>query len=119
MSAPPHGAGARRRRGADRALAAGRSPSLVVAQAAVVGLQVVGRHVLRQPYPWTEEIARLLLVWLMCVGGIAALRHGQHPRVTALVRLLSRRRAAHAVDRGLRLVLLALSALAGRARRGG
>ena len=62
---------------------------LVVAQAAVVGLQVVGRHVLHQPIPWTEEIARLLLVWLMCVGGIAALRHGQHPRVTALVRLLS------------------------------
>ena len=27
-------------------------------------------------------------VWLMCVGGIAALRHGQHPRVTALLRLL-------------------------------
>ena len=60
---------------------------LVVAQAAVVGLQVVGRHVLRQPIPWTEEIARLLLGWLMCVGGISALRHGQHPRVTALVRL--------------------------------
>ena len=46
---------------------------LVLAQAAVVGLQVVGRHVLRHPIPWTEEIARLLLVWLMCAGGIAAL----------------------------------------------
>ena len=76
---------------------------LVVAQAAVVGLQVVGRHVLRQPFPWTEEIARLLLVWLMCAGGIAALRHGQHPRVTALVRLLPAP-SATAVDRGLRLV---------------
>ena len=39
--------------------------TLVVAQAAVVGLQVVGRHVLRHPLPWTEEIARLLLVWMM------------------------------------------------------
>jgi TRAP-type C4-dicarboxylate transport system permease small subunit len=79
--------------------------ALVAAQAAVVGLQVVARHVLRHPIPWTEEIARLLLVWLMCAGGISAVRHGQHPRVTALVRLLSdsRRRA---VDRGLRLVLL-------------
>ena len=79
---------------------------LMVAQAAVVGLQVVARHVVRQPYPWTEEIARLLLVWLMCVGGIAALRDGQHPRVTALVRLFS---APHrvAIDRGIRLVLLA------------
>jgi tripartite ATP-independent transporter DctM subunit len=79
---------------------------LVVAQALVVGLQVVGRHILHQPIPWTEEIARLLLGWLMCAGGIAALRHGQHPRVTALVRLLSEPRR-QAVDRGLRLVLLA------------
>ncbi len=78
---------------------------LVVAQAAVVGLQVVGRHVLHSPIPWTEEIARLLLAWLMCVGGIAALKHAQHPRVTALVRLLSEPRR-QAVDRGLRLVLL-------------
>jgi C4-dicarboxylate transporter, DctM subunit len=78
---------------------------LVVAQAAVVGLQVIGRHVLRQPFPWTEEIARLLLAWLMCAGGISALRDGQHPRVTALVRLFSDTRRA-AIDRGLRLVLL-------------
>jgi tripartite ATP-independent transporter DctM subunit len=78
---------------------------LVVAQAAVVGLQVIGRHLLHQPIPWTEEIARLLLGWLMCAGGIAALRHGQHPRVTALVRLLPEPNR-QAVDRGLRLVLL-------------
>jgi tripartite ATP-independent transporter DctM subunit len=79
--------------------------SLVVAQAAVVGLQVIGRHVFRQPFPWTEEIARLLLAWLMCAGGISALRDGQHPRVTALVRLFSDSRRV-AIDRGLRLVLL-------------
>ncbi|HEY7498977.1 MAG TPA: TRAP transporter large permease subunit [Vicinamibacterales bacterium] len=90
---------------ADRALH-GATAAIVVAQAAVVGLQVIGRHVLRQPIPWTEEIARLLLVWLMCVGGIAALRSAQHPRVTALVRLLSPMRRA-AVDRGLRIVLAA------------
>ena len=79
--------------------------ALVVAQAVVVGLQVIGRHVFREPYSWTEEIARLLLVWLMCVGGIAALRHGQHPRVTVFVRRLSAARRG-GVDRGLRLVLL-------------
>jgi C4-dicarboxylate transporter DctM subunit len=80
---------------------------LVFAQAAAVGLQVVGRHLLHQPLPWTEEVARLLLVWLMCVGGVVAVRLGQHPRVTAVTRLLS---APHrlAVDRGLRLVLMGL-----------
>ncbi|PYQ20983.1 MAG: hypothetical protein DMF79_09150, partial [Acidobacteria bacterium] len=79
---------------------------LVAAQASVVGLQVVGRHLLRSPLPWTEEIARLLLVWLMCVGGIRALQHFEHPRVTALVRLLSPPRRA-AVEHGLQIVLLA------------
>jgi tripartite ATP-independent transporter DctM subunit len=79
---------------------------LVAAQAAVVGLQVVGRHVLHNPLPWTEEIARLLLGWLMCVGGIRALQESAHPRVTALVRLLRPRERA-AVDRGLQIVLLA------------
>jgi tripartite ATP-independent transporter DctM subunit len=79
---------------------------LVAAQAAVVGLQVVGRHVLHNPLPWTEEIARLLLVWLMCVGGIRALQESAHPRVTALVRLLGPAQRA-AVERGLQIVLLA------------
>jgi C4-dicarboxylate transporter DctM subunit len=78
--------------------------ALVVAQATVVGLQVVGRHILRHPLPWTEEIARLLLVWLMCIGGVAALQHSRHPRVTALVRRFPERRRA-SIDRGLRLVL--------------
>jgi len=80
--------------------------TLVVAQAAVVGLQVIGRHIFRQPIPWTEEIARLLLAWLMSVGGISALRHAQHPRVTVLLRLFADGRRA-AVEQGLRLVLLA------------
>ena len=79
---------------------------LVAAQAAVVGLQVVGRHLLHTPWPWTEEIARLLLVWLMCIGGIRALRDSEHPRVTALVRRLTPPQRA-AVERGLQLVLLA------------
>jgi len=79
---------------------------LVAALAAVVGVQVVGRHLLHSPWPWTEEIARLLLVWLMCIGGIRALSDSEHPRVTALVRLLTPSRRA-AVERGLQLVLLA------------
>jgi tripartite ATP-independent transporter DctM subunit len=83
--------------------------SLVAALAAVVGLQVVGRHLLHSPAPWTEEIARLLLVWLMCVGGVRALADSEHPRVTALVRRLSPVRQA-AIATGLRIVLLAFFA---------
>jgi tripartite ATP-independent transporter DctM subunit len=89
---------------AERALD-GAIALLVAAQAFVVGLQVVGRHVFRHPVPWTEEVARLLLVWLMCVGGVRALQQVDHPRVTALIRRFSAARRA-AVDRGMRLVLL-------------
>ncbi len=88
----------------DRALAFSIA-AIVAAQAIVVGLQVIGRHVFRQPIPWTEEIARLPLAWLMCAGGISALKHGEHPRVTALLRLVAPHRRS-AIDRGLRLVLL-------------
>ena len=108
LPAPAHALGAplhpdRAPSAVDRALEAAVA-ALVAAQAAVVGLQVIGRHILNHPLPWTEEVARLLLVWLMCVGGVAALRYAQHPRVTALVRLFSDPRR-QAIDRGLRLVL--------------
>jgi tripartite ATP-independent transporter DctM subunit len=41
----------------------------------------------------------------MCIGGIRALQHAEHPRVTVLVRRLAPERRA-AVERGLQLVLL-------------
>jgi C4-dicarboxylate transporter DctM subunit len=83
---------------------------LVFALTAVVALQIVGRHLVHRPIPWTEEIARLLLAWLMCTGGVVGLRQAQHPRVTAFTRRLNQARRAH-VERGLRLVLLGLFGL--------
>lgn len=82
----------------------GSIAALVIAEVIVVGLQVIGRHIFRHPFPWTEEIARLLLGWLMCAGGIWALRHNRHPRVTVLLRRFTQSQR-QAIDRGLRLVL--------------
>lgn len=79
---------------------------LMAALCVVVGLQIIGRHVLNAPIAWTEEIARVLMAWIMCAGGIAALRRGQHPRITAFIRRLPESRRL-AVERGLRLVLMA------------
>jgi tripartite ATP-independent transporter DctM subunit len=84
---------------------------LVAAIVLVVGLQVVSRHLLRSPIPWTEEIARLLLVWSMLAGGVLALARNEHTRVTALVRLLPAR-LAQAIETGTGLaVILFLSVL--------
>jgi C4-dicarboxylate transporter DctM subunit len=95
-------------RGIDRALrwAVG---VIVFAEVVVVALQVAGRHVFARPLPWTEEVARVLLAWLMCVGGVLALRRNDHPRVTAVTRRFNASQRM-AMDLGLRLVLILLFA---------
>ena len=57
----------------------------------VVGLQVVSRLLMQRPIPWTEEIARVLMIWVMLFGGVVALRRGQHTRITAVIRMLEPR----------------------------
>jgi tripartite ATP-independent transporter DctM subunit len=78
--------------------------ALLLAEVLVIALQVVSRHVLSSSIPWTEEIARVLLIWLMLFGGVVALRRGEHTRVTALIRLLPPDVRA-AVDVGIKAVL--------------
>jgi TRAP-type C4-dicarboxylate transport system permease small subunit len=47
----------------------------------VVLLQVLYRYVLELPLVWSDEAARLLLVWLTFVGGGVAIAQGLHPRI--------------------------------------
>jgi tripartite ATP-independent transporter DctM subunit len=70
----------------------------------VVGLQVVSRLLMNNPIPWTEEIARVLMIWLMFFGGVVALRRGQHTRITAVIRTL-RPENCVAVELGVNLVV--------------
>ncbi len=80
--------------------------TLIVLAAIViaVGIQVGSRHLMNSPIPWTEEIARMLMVWLMLIGGVVALYRGSHTRVTALIRLFELRTGA-AVDLGVNIVV--------------
>jgi len=50
----------------------------------VVFLGVFFRYVLNNPLVWSEEIARLLLVWLTFIGGAVAFYHKQHISVAAV-----------------------------------
>jgi len=60
---------------------------------------VVTRYVLGHQAPWTEELARFLLVWLGMAGAALAYIDNKHLGVDALTRLLdpSGRRLAHVV----------------------
>ena len=65
--------------------------------------QVFGRYVLNSAPGWTEEVARMLIVWLTMLGAGACLRGGSHIAVTVLV---------NALPRGLRHLVLWLRDLA-------
>lgn len=80
--------------------------SVLLADVVVVGLQVVSRLLMSSPIAWTEEIARVLMIWVMFFGGVVALRRGQHTRITAVIRML-RLEYRTAVELGVNLVVFA------------
>ena len=77
----------------------------LLADVIVVGLQVGSRLLMNNPIAWTEEIARVLMIWLMFFGGVVALRRGQHTRITAVIRTF-RPENCVAVELGINLVVL-------------
>jgi len=51
----------------------------------VVFAQVFFRYVLSQPLPWSEELARYLMIWVACLAASEAYARGSHVGVTLLV----------------------------------
>ena len=69
--------------------------ALMAVLVADVVWQVLTRFVLRAPSPWSEELARILLIWLALLGAAAGFARGAHLGVDVLVaRLPPRERAA-------------------------
>jgi TRAP-type C4-dicarboxylate transport system permease small subunit len=66
---------------------------LMMAMVVLTLLQVVTRYVFETPLPWTEELARLDLIYLTFFGSIVAFQRREHLRVEFLV---------HALPHGLR-----------------
>lgn len=54
----------------------GSAVGLFVATLVLVNVQIVCRFVLSISVPWTEEISRLLFVWLAYIGAAIGLREG-------------------------------------------
>ena len=58
---------------------------LIAGMVALTLLQVVTRYGMHAGFEWTEELARLDLIYLTFFGSIVALRRGQHLRIETLV----------------------------------
>ncbi len=61
---------------------------LMMAMVILTLLQVVTRYVFETPLPWTEELARLDLIYLTFIGSIVAFQRREHLRVDVLVQAL-------------------------------
>lgn len=81
-----------------------------IAMAVIVAVQVFSRYVLNHSLFWSEEVARLLLVWLTFFGATVAYYHGAHPGVDGLYRRLSPawRNTAACLTHGASLALFAV-----------
>jgi TRAP-type C4-dicarboxylate transport system permease small subunit len=69
---------------------------LIAGMVVLTLLQVITRYGLNAGFEWTEELARLDLIYLTFFGSIVALRRGEHLRIETLV---------HALPQTLRRVL--------------
>ena len=89
--------------------------ALTAAMTIVVLLGVFTRYVLNDALPWTEEVARYILIWLSWLGGGIAMRRGSHIAVDLFIDKLSppARAAILFLGRVLVLVFLAICVVYG------
>jgi len=57
---------------------------LVLALLILIALQVFTRYVLQASLPWTEEVARMVLVWAVMLGAAVAMERKEHYAITVL-----------------------------------
>ena len=69
-------------------LQAGIVVTALIGMVIVVGLQVFFRFVIKGSLPWSEELARYLMVWAVFIGASLGAREGAHIGVEAFVNAL-------------------------------
>jgi len=61
---------------------------LVISMVVVLSLQVFFRYVLHAPLYWSEELARILLIWSVFLGANLAFRSGSHMSIDVVSNIL-------------------------------
>lgn len=64
---------------------------LVGVMTVVTILQVIFRYIVKGSLPWSEELARYLMVWVTFVGASIGVKRGAHVGIEALVLALPKR----------------------------
>ena len=74
--------------------------------------QIFFRFVIYRPVPWSEELARYLMIWMGMLGSVVALRKGRHIAVDFLVKKLPDR-IQQVIVRLVRLIIIGFLAIIG------
>ncbi|WP_050813969.1 TRAP transporter small permease [Pseudodesulfovibrio mercurii] len=61
---------------------------LIATMVFALTLQVFMRFVLSSSLAWTEELSRYSFIWSVYMGGVLAVKHTQHVRITAQLLVL-------------------------------
>lgn len=61
---------------------------LMMAMTALTLLQVVSRYAMDAAFPWTEELARIVLIYLTFIGSIVAFQRREHLKIEILMHAL-------------------------------
>lgn len=81
--------------------------ALVLVIAGILLLQVIGRHILSYSFPWPEEVAGFLFVWLVFLGAFVSYLRGNLIGIDWFVQQLPRRGAV-VVQAASRLLVISL-----------
>jgi tripartite ATP-independent transporter DctM subunit len=86
--------------------------ALVLVDIAVLLAGVIARFVFKKPIVWSDELASMIFIWLAMLGAVAALRRGEHMRMTAVVSMQTpaRQRLFEAISVCASLAFLAMVA---------
>ena len=64
---------------------------LVGVMVAIVILQVIFRYIVKGSLPWSEELARYLMVWITFIGASIGVKRGAHVGIEALILALPKK----------------------------
>ncbi len=85
---------------------------LGLAMTITILIQIFFRFVVYHPVPWSEELARYLMIWMGMLGSVIALRKGRHIGVTFLLDKLPTRAHKFIVNL-VRFIIIGFMAIIG------
>lgn len=66
----------------------------LVIMVVIIFMQIVSRLLIQSSFPWTEELARYLMIWLTFLGAAFSFQYGAHIGVEILTSTLPKKVAA-------------------------